>query len=268
MGWLNSALNVLAPGWVGSMIGIVGVVIAAVTYFLTRQRIVFCYRQTGERLLGLSEAGLPKDFTVQYQGANIPRLTRTLVAFWNDGERSIAGDDVVSTDPLRVCFPDGSQVLAATVLKQTREVCQVKASQTPGKPAEVALSFAFLDADDGAVVEVLHTAETSLGTILGTIKGLPKGLREMGGVRDREYKTLSRLGLEVLMSPRKTALVAALVGLLVTAWGAYSLYRHVGSSDLANIAVPAGLVYASTGFLTLFLWRRRHPKALHMKELD
>lgn len=70
------------------------------------------------------------------------------------------------------------------------------------------------------------------------------------------------------MSPRKTALMAAIVGLLATAWGTYALYRHVGNSDLANVAVLGGPFYALIGCLMLFLSRRRHPKALHMKELN
>ncbi|MBD9531258.1 hypothetical protein [Comamonas terrigena] len=237
------------------------------TYFLTRQRTVFCYAQSGERLLGLAEAGLPKDVTVQHQGANIPRLTRTLIAFWNNGEKSIVGDDIVATDRLRVRFPDGSQVLAATVVKQTRDVCQVEASQTLGKPAEVALSFAFLDADDGAIVEILHTSEKSHGKIFGTIKGLPKGLREVATVGDRSSSSAKTM-LTALMSPRKFALIVVVAGFLAFAWGAYALHSDLGSSGWAQFATVGGLFYMTIGFLMLFLMRQKHPKALHMKEFD
>ncbi|MBT2789183.1 hypothetical protein [Paraburkholderia strydomiana] len=177
---LKSALDLLAPGWVGSIIGILGVVAAVITYFLTRQRSRFAYRTSGERLLGLTTEGLPPDITVQYRGQEIPRLTRTLVVFWNDGEKSVSGEDVVGSDPLRLRFADDARVLAATVLKQARNVCQVQARHNLAEPTDVEITFAFLDKNDGAVVEVLHTGKEREAAFLGTIKGLPKGLHDLG----------------------------------------------------------------------------------------
>lgn len=95
MNWIDKALDLLAPGWVGSIIGLLGIAAAFVTYILTRQRSRVAYRYAGERLLGLTSDGLPADITVQYRGQSIPRLTRTLVVFWNGGEKTILAQDLV-----------------------------------------------------------------------------------------------------------------------------------------------------------------------------
>ena len=61
---LDKLVNALAPGWVGSVIGILGIAAAAVTYLLGRQRSILAYRTKGARLLGHTEARLPSEITV------------------------------------------------------------------------------------------------------------------------------------------------------------------------------------------------------------
>src|SRR5438477_8505394 len=116
--WSDSAhqvLEALAPGWVGSLIGIVGIVAAITTYFLTRRRKLLAYRTRGMRLLGAVEAGLPNEVTVQYRGRNVPRLTRSFLIVWNAGEVTISGREVVGTDPLKIDLGDEAEILSASV---------------------------------------------------------------------------------------------------------------------------------------------------------
>lgn len=269
MQWLKDALELLAPGWVGSIIGLGGIAAAIITYVLTRQRARFAYRYAGERLLGLSAEGLPTDITVQYRGQEIPRLTRTLVVFWNAGEKTLPSEDIVSSDPLRLRLRDDGRILAATVLKQARDVCQVQAQYDPSNPSEVAISFAFLDSGDGAVVEILHTGEKRHADFLGTIRGIPNGLHDLGRIAAQRYM---RDSFPMLVSPRKLGWVASAVGLAIA--GAALLVPWQYLEQISAVAFPGGLViagagtlYALLGLALIFLTRRRYPKALHIDEL-
>ena len=152
MHWINTILELLSPGWVGTIVGLLGLMAAVVTYLLTRPRTRLAYCYTGKRLLGLTTDGLPEGITVHYRGQDIPRLTRTLVVLWNVGEKTILGDDIVAADPLRLKLRGDGRVLAATVLKTKRDVCEIKVLPNASCPSETYIRFAFLDAGDGAVI--------------------------------------------------------------------------------------------------------------------
>lgn len=266
----TSVLDMLSPGWVGSLIGLVGIAAAVVTYFLTRQRSRLAFRYAGERLLGLAGDGLPTDITVQYRGQQIPRLTRTLIVFWNAGEKSISGSDVVQSDPLRVNIEEDGAVLSATVLKTSRDVCQFQANMSADKQTQVNLGFEFLDAGDGAVVEILHTSEKRVADIEGTIRGLPKGLDNLGRITaiGRVRRPFPFRG-----SPRKLGFAAALIGALAVFAALLVPWDSIPKLSAQDppvrwVAAGAGALYFLLGCALVVLTRRRYPPALHVEELE
>lgn len=270
MQWIKDALELLAPGWVGSLIGFAGIVAAAITYFLTRQRTRFAYRFAGDRLLGLSSDGLPSEITVQYHGKGIERLTRSLIVFWNSGEKTILAEDIVAADPLRLIFGDDGFILSAIVLKQSREVTECSAVPHPKRINEVELKFSFLDSGDGAVVEILHTSEKRYPEIQGTVRGLPTGLKDFGRITARR----SILKSIRVLSPRKIGWIAFTTGGIGIPVGflipSSMLEKLNFSSVPTNVGVAvagAGAFYAMLGLILLFITRRRYPKSLHVDEL-
>ena len=172
---LNEVLDALAPGWVGSLIGLVGIAAAGITYFLSRQRTIVSYRTRGVRLLGHAESKLPDGVSVQYQGKDIPRLTRSVVVLWNDGEKTISGTDVVQEDPIRVDVGADSSVVACSVLRSSRQVLNASCQRSATDAQIATISFSYLDPNDGLVVEILHTGMERYPTVKGTIRGIPQG---------------------------------------------------------------------------------------------
>jgi hypothetical protein len=270
MNWIDKTLDLLAPGWVGSIIGLLGIVAAVVTYFLTRQRSLLAYRYAGERLLGLSTDGLPADITVQYRGQNIPRLTRTLVVFWNRGEKTILAEDVVPSDPLRLKLAGEGTVLAATVLRSSRDVCGVDVGLLAEESSAVSLSFAFLDKADGAVVEVLHTSEERSLRFSGTVRGLPAGLSNLGRIAGLSPR---RRSMPFMRSPRRLGVVVTAVGALFALGALFAPAEYFSQSaapgKTVRLAVVfAGSLYVFLGAFLLLLTRRRYPASLHVEELE
>jgi hypothetical protein len=263
MQWLKDALNLLAPGWVGSIIGLIGIAVAALTYFVTRQRGLLVYRYAGERLLGLSTDGLPADIVVQYRGQEIQRLTRTLLVFWNAGEKTVLVGDIVASDPLRLKIADDGSVLAATVLKQARAVSQVTALVDPMKPNEIALSFAFLDSGDGAVIEVLHTSEKWDIDVMGTVRGFPRGIHDLGRIEASRY-------IRHIFALPGTGWVFVATGLSIAIAGYFVPQEWLSNADILSINNDRveGVVFALFGISLIFGTRRRYPKSLHVDELD
>ena len=267
---LNEILDALAPGWVGSLIGLVGIAAAAVTYILSRQRSIISYRTRGVRLLGHAESKLPNEVNVQYRGKDIPRLTRSVVVLWNDGERTISGADIVQEDPICIDAGADSSIVACTLLKSTRPVVQASCQQSTQDTKIVIVSFSFLDPGDGLVVEILHTGKERYPTVGGTIRGIPQGPKNRGRVLSQRPPAMS---IPFMRSRKTFAVVVVVAGFVVAASGVLFPFVSLQAAT-AKAAAPryalliAGALYAGLGCLVLWMLRRRYPRALHTEELE
>jgi hypothetical protein len=255
MHWLNTTLELLSPGWVGTIASLLGLIVGLIAAVVTRQRTRLAYCYTGKRLLGLATDGLPEGITVHYRGQDIPRLTRTLVVLWNDGNTTIHGDNIVAADPLRLKLRGDGRVLAATVLKTKRDVCEIKALPDASCPNETHIRFDFLDAGDGAVIEVLHTSEARDVELLGTVRGLPHGLHNFGVIRP------SSLWCNFLVANGAAAAIVSIFVLIFSLLEVKSIADHNSYAlILAGISILAGIA-------GICITRRRYPKYLHIEEL-
>ncbi len=251
MHWLNTTLELLSPGWVGTIASLLGLIVGLIAAVVTRQRTRLAYCYAGKRLLGLATDGLPEGITVHYRGQDIPRLTRTLVVLWNAGEKTILGDDLVTKDPLRLKLRGDGRVLAATVLKTKRDVCQIEALPDASCPNETHIRFDFLDAEDGAVIEVLHTSKERYVEFLGTVRGLPQGLHDLGTIRPplSSWETLS-MGSVVLVT----------VGIIIN----NALFSK---TSYGQVIIGSWAIFVLFEIAGRCINRRRHPKCLHVEEL-
>lgn len=181
MSWIDYAQGFLDKSWLGTLLGIAGIVFAVLTYLWTRKRTSLSYVHLGEHLLGSTSDSLPSEIVVQYNGISIPRLTKSILIFWNSGENTVNGEDIVAKDPLRFYVGGDGQILSALILKSSRAVNDFSIPKLPSTNLnEIEFTFSFLDKNDGVVVEILHTSTDRKPRIKGTLKGLPQGFRNLG----------------------------------------------------------------------------------------
>jgi len=126
---------------------------------------------------------LPDDIKVLYRDAEVPRLTSSTIWFWNAGKTTVRGEDIVRIDPLRFRF--GGKVLNVGVEKVSREAIQITIETPDERRDTVDCGFDFLDPDDGAVLEVLHSGAATAPKCEGTIRGMPKGPQHWGSAFSR-----------------------------------------------------------------------------------
>jgi hypothetical protein len=271
---VKDTLELFAPGWVGSLIGLIGIAFAGFTYVLTRHRTRLAYRYVGKRLLGLSSDGISADITVQYQGKSIERLSRSLIVFWNSGEKTILDDDIVATDPLRLIFSEDGFVLSATILKKSRDVTQCNVEIDNAHPNQVKIKFLFLDSGDGAVIEVLHTSQKTRPKIQGTVRGLPHGIQYAGyiAVKNSIANSFAKT-FRLFNSTRRIAWIAIVIGILITLAGLFvpwdTIKKCSSSTQPISAAIAgAGGFYMLLGSILLFITRRKYPRSLHLEELS
>lgn len=110
---------------------------------------------------------------IRYEGVPVPRVTRTLVFFWNSGTESVRSEDV--RNPVTLSVDDGA-LLRATIIRSTRD--EINARLNDPDPSDIVLEFSHLDRGDGCCVEVLHTGTDPMGVSLkAVIVGVRAGPR-------------------------------------------------------------------------------------------
>lgn len=274
MPWIENLFSLLGQSWVGTALSIIAIPLAIVTYILSRRRTKMAYVHLGEHLLGSDSDSLPSEIVVQYRDISIPRLTRSVLIIWNNGENTLSGTDIVEKDPLRLAVGMDGRILSVSVLKTSRPVNDFRVISPPAFwTNEAPLSFDFLDKNDGAVIEVLHTSSNRTPSLLGTMRGLPQGFSSLGHFsrpkpQKQKKKPSGPLGIitTVIFSPP----VLALAGFALALYGPRPefLAEVKGSGSFIN-----GLMGGLGGFFAMWVittWssRRKYPRNLHPESLD
>jgi hypothetical protein len=203
------------------LIAVLGLAASGFFYIRGKEIAKPLWRSAGIPLIGGSSSLLPADVDVRYRSVSVQSLSKTYVAFWNAGRKTISGSDIVAADPVRFCLNRSCKVLDARIIRKSRQVNRAVVAHHDN---EVQLTFDFLDQGDGVTLELIHTGITVKIKCIGTIKGVPRGVRQVGGPRRRSSKSGGTFVPEGFRSPSKVFQVAlsALAALLGA--GAMLLY--------------------------------------------
>ncbi|WP_334606097.1 hypothetical protein [Micromonospora sp. CPCC 205546] len=123
-----------------------------------------------DQLIGAEDGYLAEGVAVTHDGHPIGGISRTCFAIWNHKGDVISRTDVLPNDPLRIVLPSDDRALQVRLLTRSREQTGISARVTAGEHTTVSLSFDFLDADDGCVLEVIHQG-TRPARLAGTVRG-------------------------------------------------------------------------------------------------
>ncbi|MFF0248231.1 hypothetical protein ACWEU6_11680 [Streptosporangium sandarakinum] len=80
------------------------------------------------------------------------------------------GSDIVELDPLRIDLNDSEKILQARILTYSRKQISVDLKSDPSSDSTISIVFDFMDAGDGAILEVFHGG-TTRPKLAGTIRG-------------------------------------------------------------------------------------------------
>jgi hypothetical protein len=256
-----------SQGWISPLIGIIGLIIAFLLYRASRIGPRPAYQLRALRLIGKEEPALPEEVEILFRGRSVPRLTMTHIILWNSGKATLEGKNIIVDDPLRLEFNERAEVLRVRVLRVTRKSNKFTAKVNSGSSNEVICDFDYLDAGDGAVIELLHTAEERYPKVQGTIRGVPKGLLNWG----RFLPSRSRALPFPFKTRRIILFITLFFGVLMVAVGfLYPITEpSVSGKPFSRwFFVIFGLIYASLPLLMLWITRRRFPKSLVIEDIE
>jgi hypothetical protein len=207
--WLSGLL-----GLIGGLVGLVGIVL----FLATRSRSRIAAQINSLELVGVNSV-LPNEIEFLFKGNRVPKVTLSRIAIWNIGNTTLRGDQIVAGDPLRIVTSDHSEILEATILSRTRDVNQFSCNRQQDLLNEATCEFDYLDPQDGALIQVIHTGTDKVG-VVGTLRGIRKRILVTSVTKKDETKkpnagTGSQLAGKVLgIGSFLLGLVIALIALL------------------------------------------------------
>jgi hypothetical protein len=164
----------LVENWLTVVIFLLGLAATYIAYRWSRKDRIPSYAIIHFNVIDKS-GGLFPSLRVGYHGhgEDLEVFSVTRVYVWNAGDETIRKTDVAKNDPIRISVANGV-IVAAAVIHRTREINQFDCVSKRDKTV-VELSFEFLDRDDGAIIQVCHSARNESDiAIRGTVLGAKK----------------------------------------------------------------------------------------------
>ncbi|MCY8484294.1 hypothetical protein MOC97_02105 [Bacillus atrophaeus] len=172
---MEKFMDFFSQGWVGSLIGIIGIIIGIFIsfYFYSKGKIKrdFAYLLNTRRVVGKDNFAA-EDVEITVKGKSVNTLDNTIIKIRNNGNQTINGQDISAKDPIRFEVSSGEEIISATILNQTKFTNDISIKHSANEFNVLYIEFDYLDPGDGAAIEVLHTDNKGPLDIKGTIKGV------------------------------------------------------------------------------------------------
>ncbi|WP_157518101.1 hypothetical protein [Herbidospora mongoliensis] len=157
-------------GIVGLIISLIGIPLTFILARRGRQKPEIAFGIDFDVLIRPHNGLLDSGLKLSFHDEDLIHLSLSRIAIWNRRGDTVRGADVVDTDPLRVQFADSDKILQVRLIACSRKSLGIALVRTSSNPSGVVIDFDFMDAGDGAIVEILHEGKRA-PTVTGTVRG-------------------------------------------------------------------------------------------------
>lgn len=154
--------------WIGTVIGLIGIVLAIVFYQKGKEKKEFSYCLRSRTLIRKKKAKFEK-LSIVYGGKKIDDLCVSKFTIWNSGNKTLNASDMVSSKELTITAIEDSKILDVEILKCSEETNKFS-SHLRGERA-VKILFDYADKMEGVVIQIIHTGSNDSLKIDCKIKG-------------------------------------------------------------------------------------------------
>lgn len=160
-------------GFLSFVVTIISVLLAIYFFKKGTKKRIPCY--------SIESHNLVKDFTnkidglvISYSNKSIKNFTISKIAFWNAGNETINGTDVVNSDPISIRAKNNNLILNAKIIALNNESNCFSLAKDPNQTF-VNIDFDYIDGKNGVVIELFHTGTSDDDLeFSGKIKGAEK----------------------------------------------------------------------------------------------
>lgn len=150
---------------------VIGVVTSYIFYRIQKRRRELCWSIDSTSLIK-GYSSLFEKLEIQYGGQKIENLTVSKIVFWNNGNETIDGKDIAIPPFILPRDTTNTEILDAKIIKTSTIGNRFEIRKKSDDPI-LFLHFAYLDPQQGAVVQVIHTGISILPLVVdGEVKGV------------------------------------------------------------------------------------------------
>lgn len=245
-----------------TLISVVLAIIGIVLYIKGKKSKSPCYSMRSTNLVrGL--VSKIDSLEMRYATQPIENLTVTKILFWNAGRDTIAYSDVANADPLIIKVREGSKILDSKILCSNNPANQFFLSEA-GDKSSLTLNFEYIDKDERALIQILHTGTSSRDIeIGGTVKGgsrLSRKYVPSVDVIKTQFPFLTKVSPKILR-----ALMATFYAITPLVFLGLGLTLIDPEGKIAIIAMAACIAVVSWPFV-YYYGKRRIPKGFETFE--
>lgn len=162
-------MAVINAGWFGILMGgIIGIVVSYYFFRKGSKRTSVAVQINHAAIIAPDRPD--EKLEVRYDGKVVPRVTRSVIGLWNDGNETIRRSDLSRRDEPRIVVESPAEILRVNILTRTREATGAGVPHVSFHDAR--LDFDFLNPRDGYSVEVIHTGTDADLRVTGVIQGM------------------------------------------------------------------------------------------------
>ncbi len=151
-------------GW---LIGLIALVFAVFTWFISRKRKEITYTVNSFTLVEKNKSTVPK-LMLLFDNQEIDSFTATTIYLWNSGNDAIRGTDIVESKPLVISAPDTATILDVQIVKQNEPSNQFSVELRDGTAI---ITFDYMNKNHGSKLQVYHTGPADDFALDGKIIG-------------------------------------------------------------------------------------------------
>jgi hypothetical protein len=230
-----------------------------------------CWDVTSNNLIRNFSSKISK-LEIVYAQEKIENLTISRIMFWNNGAETIEKHHIVSADPLRISSKSGIKILDAEILAQNNRYSNFSATRSNDQ-LYAYIEFDYLDKENGAVVQIIHTGVSSKDIrVEGSIKGVKRIRRKRIDTVwfssttptefDRRFSPLVRRRILILINSFVAIMVLIACVYLISS----PLPKGFENSSRRFMIANASFLFSVFTATTIRLWTTASPKGLEIFE--
>lgn len=168
---MDTINNILSSSVLSSLLGITGIVIAIITYTLTRKVSKISSQHEYTSLISKDSSNLPQQISVMFDGSLVENVSSSEFIIWNSGNSVIKRDSLDTKEPLRIVANEGTKILRHQIVISNNSINNIELKTDIKYPNCILIDFDFLEKNEGARIEILHTGVkndiTERGKLIG-----------------------------------------------------------------------------------------------------
>jgi hypothetical protein len=162
----------------GLLLGLVA--LKPMTEWLWPDQPRLAYQIRSDRVLDTHLQPFIESIRIQSGGKAVERITLTTLVLWNVGRSGILSSNLDPSDPLRIEFDEGAEILERKVLDVGRDGFVAEPIVPPDKPNTLLFGARYFNPGDGIALDVWHTGSTLAPKLQGSIQGPRSWFKDHG----------------------------------------------------------------------------------------